>query len=312
MLEVMNLGKVYRNGTVANDDISFCVEAGDVLGIIGANGAGKTTLVQQIAGLLRPTKGIVQIDGASSEANRRKYMSNIAFFSQNTYMLESHKAEEVIRFAGQYRDLSKKQAETETAYLMEYFGVDNIAGTMMSHLSGGQIKLIMLCSTFISQRPYIILDEPTNDLDPLNRQRLWDLIRSWNKEKHITFLIVSHNTTELETVAHTVAIINNAKLVEFGDIQAVKNKYGNQFKIVAKYEMVYHEKLMKWMEHQPAKQKYFGKFVGNNEIVFHTEGDTVKEVVQFILPMMNECNMELSVIKSTLAEVYSSISKEKV
>ena len=302
MINVHEVSKTYRNGTEANKNISFLVDKGDVLGIIGANGAGKTTLVKQITGLLKPTSGSITVNGISLTSNRMKYVENISFFNQRSYVLDAHKANEVVTYAGIYRGLNRSDAIRESQYLLDYFSLTKDSNRKMSQLSGGQVKLVLLCSALIASRPVIILDEPTNDVDPLNRNKLWSLLYDFNKKKSTTIVVVTHNTSELEAIARSVAIMHDYKLVECSDIQTIKNKYGNSYRLSIKSDHASFENVIKLIPFS------FNR-INNNEIVIDVEKNDLENFVAQIMPVISENNLELKVYRCTLADVYQRLQE---
>ena len=302
MISAANVTKIYRNGTKANDSICMEVNKGDILGIVGANGAGKTTFVRQIAGMLRPTSGTILIDGVDLARNRLKFIKNISYMSQRSYMLESHKAIEVVKFAGIYRGLNNVDAQTHASNLLDAFSLSNDKFERMTNLSGGQVRLVLICSALIASRPVIILDEPTNDVDPQNRGILWEMLLDINKRSKSTIIIVSHNTMELEAMARTVAIFHKSRLEEYSDLQTIKSKYNATYRIAVKCEYAKLDTL---------KTNLSGKFkfAETDGIEIDVPDGKLENCLSDLAPFIDEHSLEIRVYKTTLAEIYQKVGR---
>jgi len=304
MIKISDIYKVYKNGTIANRNLSFNISSGEILGIIGSNGAGKTTLVRQIVGLSRPTSGKIEIDDINFINRRKDYMHCIAFSNQNVVLLEAQTAFEVVYFAGIFRGLNRKDSKHQTDELLEYFGINTERGKRLANLSGGQKKLVLLAAAFVGHCPIIVLDEPTNDLDPINRSRLWDIVRCYNDRLKVTFIIVSHNLSELENVARKVIIMRGGSIVDQGDLQMLKGKYnsGYQISLKCKYEDL----------HKLLQNINFPYEIENqNEVIVRIEEDDLLHVSQNMLPMVQKFGVELKIFRASLMDIYQTIQEEK-
>jgi len=220
--EIEHLTKRYDNQVLANDDISLKIRRGEILGLFGPNGSGKTTLVKQLIGLLLPTDGNITLCGLNIEKQRSQIPRLVAYQGQVGAAFGAFRFSELIAHTGIYRGLSLQEAKKETDALVDYFGCAEIAQRFRYQLSGGERKLSFVLSAFISQRPIVILDEPTNDMDPSHRSKLWSYIRKLCKEQGITFLLVTHNIDEAEDLVDRVAVIKQGRLIAHGSVGALK------------------------------------------------------------------------------------------
>ena len=297
MIKIKNLSKTYKSGTTANKNISLKISQGDIIGVVGANGAGKTTLVRQIVGLSRPTTGEITIDNYSHNEGRKHLTSRIAFANQNATLLDAQTVYEVIYYAGVFRGLKATIASKQANELVEYFKLCDYKGCRLMHLSGGQRKLTMLSAAFVGHYPIIVLDEPTNDLDPINRVQLWNLIKLYNSTYGTTFVIVSHNLTELETIVNKVVIMHNGFVKDFDDLQVLKGKYNEGYQISIKCEYEDFEAISNSIN-VPFK------ILSQNEIVLESDDDDWLDIANNILPMISAFNIEIRIYRSTLLDIY--------
>jgi ABC-2 type transport system ATP-binding protein len=147
--------------------------------------------MRMIAGLSRPTSGEIMIGQLKPNSTREQTTRLISFFNQRDMLLQSQTVFEVVSFTGIYRGLTSRESRAQTAILLEHFGLTNLSKQLLDHVSGGEAKLTMLAAAFVGRSPIIILDEPTNDLDPMNRWQLWNLVQEYHEKYNTTFLIVS-------------------------------------------------------------------------------------------------------------------------
>jgi ABC-type multidrug transport system ATPase subunit len=214
--EVEALTKVYAGASdPANDAISFTIGGGEIVGLLGPNGAGKTTLVRQLAGLVRPTSGSVRLFGRDVIAEPDIVAQHVAMQPQDAAALLDLTASEAIFHTGRLRGLTRARAHQEVTDLLALLDIESSAKRLVRRLSGGERRLVSLGVTLVADRPVLILDEPTNDLDPQARKRVWDLLRKMNTDGR-TVIVVTHNVLEAERILDRVGLINHGKLMALG------------------------------------------------------------------------------------------------
>jgi len=216
--EVRNLQKVYKSPpVVANDGITFSVEPGEVFGLLGPNGAGKTTLVRQLVGLLRPTAGDLRLFGEhiGRSSSERRIGRTVAYLPQGTLSLGELRVEEAIRWTATLRGATETVAINETAELLDVLAVRAIADRQIRKLSGGQRRLVQIAMTLVARLPVLVLDEPTTDIDPSLRQRIWDLLIQ-RARAGAAVVLVTHDVAEAEHALERVAILSKGKVIAQG------------------------------------------------------------------------------------------------
>ncbi|GAO74286.1 ABC transporter ATP-binding protein [Meiothermus ruber] len=213
---IRKLTKRYgARGVLANDAISLDIRQGEILGVFGPNGAGKTTLVRQITGLLRPTSGQIELLGQDVVRYPGAVPRYVSFYGQRAPILRNYTVAEVLVYAGVLRGLPVLKAHQQAQALLERFDLLPIAKRRLAQLSGGQVRLPTLLSAFMGKLRGVVLDEPTNELDPANRQRLWQFLEEL-RNQGVTVVLTSHNLAEAERYVERVAFINHGRLVALG------------------------------------------------------------------------------------------------
>lgn len=216
LLELNNLTKTYRAGRVrANDGISLGVDAGQVYGLLGHNGAGKTTLVNQVVGLARPDAGSVLLDGhdvVADPATARRWCSVQPQAQVPINGLTPRQAMSLVgRLRGGRPDAIRRRIETLGAALE----IDKWLDTDAARLSGGVKRLVSFGMAAVTPGRLVILDEPTNDVDPVRRRHLWREIRAL-ADGGAGVLLVTHNVIEAERSVDRLAILDHGRVLVEG------------------------------------------------------------------------------------------------
>jgi ABC-2 type transport system ATP-binding protein len=229
--QIEHLTKVYRGSTKkANDQLTLSIHEGEIFGLLGPNGAGKSTLVNQIAGITRPTTGRIQLLGKDVVKNPEIIAHYVALQPQHMFALRDLYPQEALLSTAQLRNVPLAIARRQTQALIEELEIGSLHKKLIRDLSGGQSKLVSLALAFIGDRPVQIFDEPTNELDPVVRHRVWDkLLRLHQQGK--TIIVVTHNVLEAERVIERVGIINHGQLLALGSVGELKTHIDQRIRL---------------------------------------------------------------------------------
>ncbi|MBQ6336159.1 MAG: energy-coupling factor transporter ATPase [Ruminococcus sp.] len=230
LLQVKDLTVVYSAGTpfahTAVDDISFEIERGDFVGIIGHTGSGKSTLVQTLNGLIKPTKGTVTLDGVDIWA-KPKEIRKIRFrvglvFQYPEYQLFEETVAKDIAFGPTNMGLSAEEIKRRVLSAAKFVGLkDELLEKSPFDLSGGEKRRAAIAGVIAMDPDVLILDEPCAGLDPLGRDVLLAQIYRYHKERGNTVLLVSHSMEDVAQVCDKVMVMNRAKLEMFDVTDAI-------------------------------------------------------------------------------------------
>jgi ABC-2 type transport system ATP-binding protein len=232
--EVRDLKKIYDSPrVVANDGVTFSVEQGEAFGLLGPNGAGKTTLVRQLVGLLTPTAGEVRLFGeaviAGAGADRRIGRS-VAYLPQGPIALGELRVVEALRWTGMLRGLPASTAGSEADELLDALGLHGLVDRQVRKLSGGQRRLVQIGMTLAGRLPVLILDEPTSDIDPALRHRIWELI-SARAAAGASVVLVTHDVAEAERALDRVVILDRGRAVASGTPAQLKARLAHRTRL---------------------------------------------------------------------------------
>lgn len=197
---------------------------GDILGFIGPNGAGKTTTIKLILGLQNITSGKVYINGYDIEENFKKAIENVGTIveSPDLYMYMSG-YENLKLVANLYKNVDKKRIDE----IVKLVGLENRIKDKVSKYSLGMRQRLGIAQAILHKPKLLILDEPTNGLDPEGIKEVKVLLKKLAKQENMAILISSHNLAELDTFCNKISIIKNGEIVETNDIYTFKKDIKN-------------------------------------------------------------------------------------
>ena len=221
MIEVRDLVKRYGRH-LAVDHLSFTVPDGQIFGFLGPNGAGKSTTMNLMTGYLGPTEGEILVDGHSVTQEPEKAKQAIGYLPEQPPLYLDMTAEEYLEFAARLKKVPKGDRGEQTARVMELTGITGVRGRLLRNLSKGYRQRVGIAQALLGNPRYIILDEPTVGLDPLQIIEIRDLIRQLG-QKH-TVILSSHILSEVQAICESVLIIAHGKLVAFDTPQNLERR----------------------------------------------------------------------------------------
>jgi ABC-2 type transport system ATP-binding protein len=209
VLRTTNLTKRYGS-TVAVDDVCLTVEKGDIFGLIGQNGAGKTTLMRLVAGLTFAGGGEIELFGKTDPSGLNDGRRKMGCVIETPAFYPNLTAEQNLEYYRIQRGITDKTAVRKS---LELVGLTDTGKKRFKHFSLGMKQRLGLALALLNDPEFIILDEPTNGLDPIGIIEMRDLMKSMN-ERGVTLLVSSHILTELAQVAARYAVIHKGKIVK--------------------------------------------------------------------------------------------------
>lgn len=234
-VEVENLRYVYRTkgkpDVVANDDLTFTIERGEVFGLLGHNGAGKTTLIMQIIGLLPPTSGSIKVEEIDVVKNPQAVKSLVGLLPQAQVPLRFLEVRQALHYTGRLRGLNETDTRNQVSWLLEALDLAEYATTYVNKLSGGLLRMTNFAMALMAYPQLIILDEPSNNLDPHRRRQMWDMVDYMNKEYGLTCILVTHNIAEAERVMHRVMVMRHGQIVAQGTPGMIKQEINQNIQL---------------------------------------------------------------------------------
>jgi len=200
----------------ANRGISLEIAEGEIFGMLGDNGAGKTTLVRQMVNLSPSDGGSIALYGRPVSSDPMHVPLNVGYMPQESLALNNLTVGEALYFTAHLRGLGRDGARRERDALLERWQIGPLRDQPSPRLSGGERRLLRLAVAMAGAPPVLVLDEPTNDLDPARRKLVWDTLRSINTEHGTTIMFITHDAIEAEKVIQRVAILRDGAVAALG------------------------------------------------------------------------------------------------
>jgi len=230
MLVIDNVTKEYRPGVRANDGVSLRVGACEVFGLLGPNGAGKTTLVRQVIGLARPTRGAIRIGDVDVMRHPEAARAACSWQPQTQVPIRGLTPMQAIALVAELRGATTHEARGRAAELLAALAIEEWSEAFGFVLSGGVARLVAFAMAAAVPGDVVILDEPTNDVDPLRRRLLWQQVRKLAADG-AAVLLVTHNVLEAERAVDRLALMDGGRVVAAGTPASLKPGAAGGFRL---------------------------------------------------------------------------------
>ncbi|MBW2559842.1 MAG: ATP-binding cassette domain-containing protein [Deltaproteobacteria bacterium] len=210
MIQVNNLRKTF-GPIVAVDDVSFQIKKGDVLGFIGPNGAGKTTAMRMLACLIKPDSGNAKINGADILEDSLAVRRSIGYLPENTPLYGEMTTASFLNFICDIRQIERDKRKAEIERVMTVCSLHSVHHQTIETLSKGYRKRVGLAAALVDNPPVLILDEPTDGLDPNQKRVVRTMIISMAKDKAI--IVSTHILEELEAICNRAVVVDRGRII---------------------------------------------------------------------------------------------------
>lgn len=220
ILKTCNLTKQYKNHR-AVDDVNITIEKGDIYGFLGQNGAGKTTTIRMIMGLIKPTSGSIELFHKKVNQNDRDIFANVGSIIEFPGFYENLTAAENLNIHRKLMGIPGAGCIEEALITV---GIADVSNKKVGEFSLGMKQRLGIARALLHKPEFLVLDEPTNGLDPMGIKEMRELILDLSQKRHITVLISSHILSEIQQLATKVGIIHKGRLLEEIDSETLRNK----------------------------------------------------------------------------------------
>ena len=226
-IEIKNLNKKYNN-ILAVKDISFKIEKGSIVGLLGPNGCGKTTTIGMILGLIKPSAGMVLIDNKNieNERNRTQILEKVNFISPYVELPKKLTVQENLKVYGKMYGVNN--LKDKISDLMKQLNLLEFEKRKTGELSSGQKNRVSLAKSLINDPEILLLDEPTASLDPDVGDYIRTYIEAFASKRGTTILLASHNMNEVERLCSKVMMMKSGQIIDQGTCESLINKHGRK------------------------------------------------------------------------------------
>ncbi len=230
MIELDNITKIFkhRNKLIyACDSINMKIGAKQVFGIIGPNGAGKTTSLRLISTLMNPSSGRILVNGFDTVKEKMKIREIIGFLTSEMRLPDNYTPRELMKFFGKLNNMKNSDLSDRIEFLTNLLSLDEYVDVLIGKLSTGNKQKTLIAISIIHNPSIIIFDEPTSGLDLSAAQSVLKIINIM-KDDGKTIILSTHNMTIAEKMCNRLAFINEGKIIKEGNINDIKELYGNK------------------------------------------------------------------------------------
>lgn len=230
-IEIQGLNKIYPNGNHALKDINLEFGTG-MFGLLGPNGAGKSTLMRILVTLMKPSSGLVLVEGRDIQKNRRELRKILGYLPQDFRFFSSLKTWEFLDYSGSLAGMkNKKERLAEVDRLLDQVGLLEVRDRQANKLSGGMKRRLGIAQALIGNPRIIVVDEPTTGLDPDERIRFRNIL-SQLSQHDVTIILSTHIVGDISSTCQGMALLNRGELVFSGSPEnLVKQAEGHVFRM---------------------------------------------------------------------------------
>ena len=313
MVEARNLTKYYGRKR-AVEGVSFTVDKGEIVGLLGPNAAGKTTLMKMLTCFLAPTSGTANVNGYNILENPEKVQESIGYLPEKNPLYEELTVDEFLNFVAETKGIVKKREKIEKISKIAYeCGLDNVLKTGIYKLSKGYRQRVGIAQAIINDPPVLILDEPTIGLDPKQIIETRKLIKNLSGNR--TVILSTHILPEVSMTCERVIIINEGKIVTTDTVENLTFKLKGSIEIEMEIEGKV-EEIVKTIEEieevekveveKPVKEKF-------NRYTVRLKKDTpeIKKKISSKIVGKNFGLLEMKVKEMTLEDIFLKLVTEE-
>lgn len=305
MIEVKDLTKDYHirkglfkpfNIVNAVKGVSFSINQGEKIGLIGLNGAGKSTLMKMMSGVLKPTSGSVRVNGFVPYKRENSFLKSIGvIMGQKSILLYDIPVKDSLKYYREVYGIDDKTFKERLDYYNEILNLKELYDTPVRKLSFGQRMRCELCASLLHNPKVIFLDEPTIGLDIVVKNEILSFLDYLNKNSNATICLTTHNIDEIEKLCSRLIIVDNGQIVFDGDKKLFNNVKSDKiirFKNENNISMEYLESISK-------------KVIDGDEIELVVLADKVNEIVSFLVKnSVSDINISDESLEDLLIKFY--------
>ena len=294
-------------------NINLEIKKGEIFGVIGVSGVGKTTLLVALTGLINPDSGVVSFDFGRGLINIKKnkrtfltYKSLIGFSTQESSFYPELTVLQNLQYFASLYGLKRSVAEENIKKVLDVVGLYDFKNTLASKLSGGMQKRLDIACSIIHRPLLLFLDEPTADLDPIMRTRIWDLITRINKSG-TTVVVASHFLDELEVVCDRVAILNNKTINLVGSVADLRRAYSSDKEVHVITNLARYDPIIKGLRGDSSLGVKFARVVDNKLVIITSDLNKTLPKLLSLVGKEGDVVLKVEVKEPSIKEIFESI-----
>ena len=308
MIEVVEISKNFGKFQAVSN-VSFQVQKSEVLGFLGPNGAGKSTTMKMLTGYLQPSSGDALICGHSVTKQSLKARAKIGYLPESAPSYGEMQVEEFLRFAGKVRGLTGGKLNSQIEKVLEDTSLQNVSKQLIETLSKGYRQRTCLAQSLLHDPPVLLLDEPTDGLDPNQKFEVRKLISQLKEDR--TILVSTHILEEVEAICTRAIILSEGKIVGDGTPEELLSKSVYHNAINLKISVKPNQNVQQILLGIPSVERVeiqSSNYQTLSFVVLAKQGQPILEEVKELLDQQNVKIVEMYVEKGRLDEVFRQMT----
>ncbi|HLC72259.1 MAG TPA: ABC transporter ATP-binding protein [Candidatus Nanoarchaeia archaeon] len=303
IIEVKSLTKKFKDRIVL-DNVNLDIPEGKIIGIIGINGSGKTTLLKTMLGFYKPNSGNIFYQGKKIEKIARAIKREFGYTSQDSSFYQKLTVKENMKYFGVLYGMHHKELIVNIKEILQFVELEEKKNVLAQNLSGGMQRRLDLACSMVHRPRILILDEPTEDLDPSLRRDIVNVIKKINKQG-TTVIITSHLLEDVENLCDIIAVLHEREIRHIGSADDLRKLYGKQEEIHVEVASGNYDRIIQF-----ANLKDYEK-EENKLIVYTGEAEKTLHMILHIIENDQERLIYADIKKPGLSEVFKALTKKK-
>ena len=306
-IEIKDLTKKFGNHLVL-DNVNLSIPQQKIFGIIGESGSGKTTLLKSIVGFWKIDSGDIIFEGRNLSKNEKFIRQIVGFATQDSGVYPKLTVKENLEYFGSLSNVPKETLKNNIEKVLKFVELEHAKNELAENLSGGMQRRLDIACSLIHNPRILILDEPTEDLDPLLRREIMELIRKINSDS-TTVIITSHLLDETEALCDEIAILHQGKVLKTGTPEQLRNSFSKEEEIILELESKKYAGIVNKLKTH--KKKVTSTKIENGKLVIRAKNaePVLIEIIRWV-ESSKEKLVEVDVRKASLGEVFESLVRK--
>ncbi|MFO0573055.1 MAG: ABC transporter ATP-binding protein [Polyangia bacterium] len=271
LVEVERVGKVFaagRGSLAALTDVSFTVERGEVLGLLGANGAGKTTALRILSGYLAPSSGAARIAGLDVGADSLRARAQVGYLPEQVPLPPELRVVEYLRYRAELKGVAPRAQQAALESVLQAARLGDVARRIIGQLSKGYRQRVGLADALLGDPPVLLLDEPTDGLDPHQRREALDGIAALARDRAV--ILSTHVLPEVESICHRLVILARGRVKAQGTLAELRAQLHERGRVTLSCRL-------REPDGEPALQRALAAVPGVTDVALRPEADGAAE-----------------------------------
>ncbi|MDD5254326.1 MAG: ABC transporter ATP-binding protein [Candidatus Nanoarchaeia archaeon] len=308
LIQFKNVSKRYSSHLVL-DNLNFEIEDKDIFGIIGLSGSGKTTILNTLIGFIKSNGGQIIYGSSDISKDKRRIEQIVGFATQSCSFYNKLTVEENLHYFGKLYNMNRAETIKRIDELLPLVELESSKKVLAKNLSTGMSRRLDIACAMIHHPKVLILDEPTEDLDPVLRREILKLIRKINTEEGTTIIITSHLLNEIEAICTKIAILHKGKIIRSGTPNELKDMYTKNQEIHLRTSPGRYDPIINYLKKTTDITDIMNQ--GNKMVIYTKDAEKVLQDLLNVLAKNNEKLIDIDVNRPSLEEVFTFFTRQK-